>query len=391
VSGFEPRFQTPTAEVAVPGVAVDSAEPLVRFGAQAPSGGELAYLTVESSGNLLATDRNRRSVARFDSSGHLLTEWGPAFGDTLADEPAGIAATSDSIFFLDRGTPRLFHIDAAGQLVGAYSLASLGTYGLNGLAMDARGLLYAADTGRNRILVLDQTGHLVRQVGRAGSDVGAFTQPFNVAFGPDATLFVADWENARIAALDAELNPVDAWPTGFRPYGVAVDGLGRVYAPDLEKRVVDVFTPRGASLGQLGGAASPPLTVAPRQLAAVGSDRPSLYVLGDEGIQKLALRSTPAPPQSAPDVDVVSIIVLLVLAGILVTAFASRQRRARRWASVPASPNGPVRLYAENGRQRQHQQAHADQDFLVAYQSKGEKQATSQKRQAEKDAKGHVS
>jgi sugar lactone lactonase YvrE len=309
---------------------------------------------------------------RFDSSGHLLTEWGPLFGDTLADEPAGVATTSDSIFFLDRGTPRLFHIDTAGRLIGVYSLASFGTYGLNGLTIDAAGRLYAADTGRNRILVLDQTGHLIRQVGRGGTDVGAFTQPFSMAFGPDATLFVADWENARITSFDADLNPLDAWPTGFRPYGVAVDGLGRVYAPNLEKRVVEVFTPRGASLGQLGGPGSPPLTVAPRQLAVLGSDRPALYVLGDEGIQRLTLRSTPPPPQTAPDVDVVSVIVLLLLAGMLVTAFASRRRRARRWASVPASPNGPVRLDAENGRQRQHQQARADQKLLVANQSKRE-------------------
>jgi streptogramin lyase len=393
VSGFEPRLprlQPPTTEVALPGAVVDNAEPLVRIGAQAPGTGELAYLAVETSGNLLATDRQRRSVMRFDASGHLLTEWGPLLGDTLVDEPAGIAAAPEGIFFLDRGTPRLFHVDTSGRLVGAYSLASLGTYGLNGLAIDANGLLYAADTGRNRILVLDHTGHLVRQVGRGGTDVGAFTQPFNAAFAPDGTLFVADWENARIASFDADLNPADAWPTGFRPYGVAVDGLGRVYAPDLEKRVVEVFTPRGASLGQLGGPGSPPLSVAPRQLAVIGSDRPAVYVLGDEGIQRLVLRSTPAPPQNAPDVDVASIVILLVLAGVLVTAFASRRRRVRRWASIAASSNGPIRLDAENGRQRQDQQAHADQDFLVADQSKGEQQAADQKREAKKDAKAHV-
>ena len=49
-----------------------------------------------------------------------------------------------------------------------FDLGPLGTYGLNGLAVDASGNVYAADTGRNRVLVFSAAGRLVQQVGHGG-------------------------------------------------------------------------------------------------------------------------------------------------------------------------------------------------------------------------------
>src|SRR5262245_45879538 len=62
-----------TSERPLQGVRTASATSLLRVGAEAPAGGELAFMAVEPSGNLLVTDRQRQSILRFDAAGHLIS------------------------------------------------------------------------------------------------------------------------------------------------------------------------------------------------------------------------------------------------------------------------------------------------------------------------------
>src|SRR5207248_3154053 len=55
----------------LPGVRAVSASTLLRVGSGAPPGGELAFFAVEPGGNLVVSDAKRRTVMRFDPSGHL--------------------------------------------------------------------------------------------------------------------------------------------------------------------------------------------------------------------------------------------------------------------------------------------------------------------------------
>lgn len=388
VSGAElpvPRPGGSAQERPLPGVRLRQADPFLRVGSGAPPGAELGFLAVEPSGNLIVSDQKRNTVMRFDSSGHLLSEWGPRLGTTSLGQPAGVAVQTDGIYVVDRGQPRVLRLDASGRLLATISLAPFDTYGLNGLTLDAEGNLYVADTGRNRILVLRPTGELLRQVGRPGSDLGGFTQPMNLAFAPDGRFFVADWENGRLERFDATLGATDAWTLGFRPFGVAVDQLGRVFAPDMERHVVEAYTPRGVPLGDLGGPGAPPLDVAPRQLAFARAGPPVLYALGGDGIVRLVLEDTPPPPQAGPESDVLSLVVCVLLLGVVVAAFVARARR-RRQARLVRPLDRPVRLYAEDGAQGQDQQPRAHQELLVAHQAKREHQTANQYEQSDQDA-----
>src|SRR5579872_1898716 len=162
---------------ALPGVRATAATTLLKVGSGAPPGGELAFMAVEpSSGNLVVSDSRRSTVMRFDPSGHLLSEWGPQFGSTLLQQPAGVAVSGGNYFVIDRGTPRILRLDQTGQLQAIFDLQSLSTYGLNGLAVDASGNIYAADTGRNRVLVFAPTGQELKEIGHAGDDIGGFRQ-----------------------------------------------------------------------------------------------------------------------------------------------------------------------------------------------------------------------
>jgi hypothetical protein len=367
-----PRFGDGASDSApLPGVRSVAATLLLRVGSGAPADGELAFLAVEQSGNLLVSDARRASVLRFDASGHLLSEWGPRLGDSVLTEPAGVAVYGDNYYVLDRGTPRIFRLDVTGQVQSILDLRSYGTYGLNGVAVDSAGNIYAADTGRNRILVFGPNGVLQRMVGRSGTDLGGFTQPMTLAFAPDGAMFVADWENARIERWDADFQATNAWSTGFQPYGVAVDLAGRVFVPDSEHRRVEVYSAQGALLGELGGPSSPPIGVAPKQIALPPNGQPLLYALGGDGIVRLDLENTPPPPQGGSDVDVFSPVVVGLLAALVGAAVLSR--RSRKGLRLAGAPLGrPVGLEAENGAQREHQQTQTDENLLIAHQSKRE-------------------
>jgi sugar lactone lactonase YvrE len=369
VSGFElpvGRARQSTDQP-LPGVRALASEVLLRIGAGAPPGGELAFLAVEPGGGLFVSDARRQTLMRFDPTGHLLSEWGPRLGNVVLGEPAGVAASSDSLYIVDRGTPRIVRLDTRGRVQAVVNLAAYGTYGLNGLSVDANGSVYAADTGRNRLLVFSPGGQLIKQVGRGGSDLGAFTQPMMLAFGPDSSFFVADWENARIERFGADFEAVDTWSTGFRPFGVAVDQRGRVFVPDTDGRRVEAYTPRGAALGEIGTAPG----LAPKQVAVARSGDSSLYVLGGDGVQRMDLENTPPPPQGSADVDPVSLLVILSMLAVLVVAVVSRRQRRGVRLLGPALDR-PVGLHAKDGAEAEHQKTRRDQDLLIAHQAERE-------------------
>jgi len=374
---------TPTA--ARSGVRALGATTLLRVGVGAPAGGELAFLAVEPSGNLVVTDRARKSVLRFDAAGHLLSEWGPRLGDMTIVEPAGVAVAGDSYYVLDRGQPRIFQLDANGRLQSWFSLEGQGPYGLNGLAVDpSSGNLFVADTGRNRILVYAPNGTFIRQFGRRGTGLGELIQPMSMAFLPDGSLVVSDWENSRLERWDSTFDATDAWSIGYHAFGVTADQDGRVYAPDPERKRIGVYSATGDTLGEIGGPGGTPLEVSPRQVAIGPAQPKSLYVLGGDGIVRVDLDSVAAPAPASSDTDLLSPIVLVLLLALPVAALLLRRGRSAR-GSVAAASDGEVRLQAEDGAQGQHQQPQANQEAVVAHQAEREHESADQHHEPVRD------
>jgi DNA-binding beta-propeller fold protein YncE len=139
---------------------------------------------------------------------------------------------------------------------------------LGGIAADARGYVYAADSNGGGVLKYTATGQYVRTIGRRPSNFGdpvtvdQILLPEGVAIGPDGNLYVVEAGSTR--------SRVSVWtPTGrfLRSFGdhgsgpgqlddpkqVAVDGAGFVYVADAGNSRVERFTPDGqfaASIGQ---------------------------------------------------------------------------------------------------------------------------------------------
>src|SRR5262249_47246110 len=183
-----------------------------RFASVAPLGQTTGF-AVSPDGTLAVVDRGRQRVVRLDATGAPLAEWGPRFeADADAQDVGGIAATASEWYLLDRGRARIMRLDASGRATRTIDLQPLATYGPNGIAADAHGDVYLADTGGNRILVFNSAGGLIRTIGTSGDGLGQLKQPMALGFGPDGAMFVSDFENTRIERWDAELQPTNAWP-----------------------------------------------------------------------------------------------------------------------------------------------------------------------------------
>ncbi|MCZ6633482.1 MAG: NHL repeat-containing protein [bacterium] len=111
-----------------------------------------------------------------------------------------------------------------------------------GLALDAIGNLYVADTGNHRIQKFDAQGRYVVEVGGFGWDPGQFNRPIGVAAGSGLEVYVADSRNNRIQVFDRNLRllavvggkdadgPVEMGNLG----GIVVSERDEVYVSDLD-------------------------------------------------------------------------------------------------------------------------------------------------------------
>ena len=213
------------------------------------------------------------------------------------------------------------------------TIAGTGTSGLTGdggqataarlnapvrLAFDAAGNLFIADSGNNKIRKVTTAGIIstVAGTGTAGNtgDGGQATSarlrtPYDVAFGPDGSMFIADRANHKIRRVapngvistfagtgTAGYNGDDIAATSARlnsPYGVDVDAAGNVYIADYDNervRMVDtsgvITTVAGTGIATADGDGGPAIEA--------GLHKPQ-YVLRDAGRRPLHRRVQQQP------------------------------------------------------------------------------------------------
>lgn len=158
-----------------------------------------------------------------------------------------------------------------------------------GLASDAAGNLYVADTKNSRIQVFDANGVFLRSVGTPGSADGQLKEPCGVAVAPDGTIVVADTWNHRIARFGPDGAWLGAWTDpqrGFFGPRSVVLSRGSLYVADTgNKRIVrfDEKGKRTAEIGVPGG--GPGQLIEPVGLAADGAGNIYVADTGNHRIQ----------------------------------------------------------------------------------------------------------
>ena len=171
---------------------------------------------------------------------------------------------NDRLFVSD---PGLRHVLVFNKDHKAEDVITDGMSSPGGLAIDTRNrLLYVADIDLDQILVYDaDTLKLLRAIGTGGhkhelTSVGDFAKPAGVAVDAEGNLYVADTMNNRIEIFDADGQFISTFgkegdgPGYFaRPKGVAIDGDGHIWVADGVQDRVQVFNKEGQLLISFGG------------------------------------------------------------------------------------------------------------------------------------------
>jgi sugar lactone lactonase YvrE len=171
---------------------------------------------------------------------------------------------SDRLFVSD---PGLRHVLVFNKEHKAEDVITEGMADPGGLAVDTQNrLLYVADIELDQIIVYDaDTLKLLRKIGTTGhkhelTSSGDFSKPAGVAVDAEGNLYVADTMNNRIEIFDADGQFVSTFgkagdgPGYFsRPKGVAIDGDGHIWVADGAQDRVQVFNKEGQLLISFGG------------------------------------------------------------------------------------------------------------------------------------------
>jgi sugar lactone lactonase YvrE len=109
-----------------------------------------------------------------------------------------------------------------------------------GLAVDAEGNLYVADTMNNRIEIFDADGKFISTFGKAGDGPGYFARPKGVAIDGDGHIWVADGQQDRVQVFDRETRLLISFgghgllPGQFQDLvGIAIDKNNRVFTSEI--------------------------------------------------------------------------------------------------------------------------------------------------------------
>jgi sugar lactone lactonase YvrE len=213
-------------------------------------------VAVGADGKIYAADRDDDRIAVFTSTGGLTASFGGRLGDhedgdkvstsTLRlSEPSGVAVdAAGDVFVADTNHHRVLKLSPAGQVLLDLGRRETGRDGgegktefdlgrgpgefnhPEGVAVDAAGRLYVADTDNGRVQVFTSTGGLAAQF-----DLPALPPPQAVAPGDE------DREPREKGA--------DESPSRGRPVGIALDAAGNIYVADSAGHRALRFDPSG--------------------------------------------------------------------------------------------------------------------------------------------------
>ena len=214
-------------------------------------------------------------MLRYDPSGRLVDSWGEGMfvwphGSTLDED--------ENIWVTDAQGG-----DGKGHIVVKFSpegrvLMTLGTPGVAGageatfdgpadVAIAPNGDIFVADGhGNDRIVKFSRDGEYLMEWGQEGTLLGEFNEPHTIAFDSRGRLFVGDRMNQRIQVFDQDGRFLAVWP-GIMASGIHITEDDTVLVADYQLRkgiiiakasdfseiaVIDEALPEGVAMDGMG-------------------------------------------------------------------------------------------------------------------------------------------
>jgi len=129
-----------------------------------------------------------------------------------------------------------------------------------GISVDSSGNVYVADSINNRVLILSNSGTVLRTWGSFGSSDGQFSYPMGIAVDSSGNVYVADTQNSRVQVFSSTGTFLKKWGSYGSgdgqfiagPNGIVVDSSGNVYVDEATNHRVQVFSSTGTFLRKWG-------------------------------------------------------------------------------------------------------------------------------------------
>ena len=278
------------------------------FGAKGLGTDELEHPTSiaeGADGDLWVTDNYNDRLEVFGPGGEFLKTVGSdgAGNDELSD-PSGIAIDAKGdVWVADTDNNRVDEFNEAGEFQAAFGYgvsngeakfevctssceggikgsAKKGQFNLpEGVAVDAHGNVWVADSANNRLEEFNEKREFVQVVGAAGTKAGDFEDPTGLSFDSHGNLWVSDSTNDRIdkfnekgeflftvgygvsngeAKLETCTASCKVGKAGSGsgqlddPYGLTTDANGNVWVGDAGNSRVQIFSEQGAYVNKFG-------------------------------------------------------------------------------------------------------------------------------------------
>ncbi|HEY5144083.1 MAG TPA: NHL repeat-containing protein [Solirubrobacteraceae bacterium] len=201
----------------------------------------VAALADDPRGGVDVADTANNRIQALDATGAVLAAWGIAGrGPGYVTRARGVAFAPDGgVTAADTFDHRVVRFDPDGTFAGLFGLvspstgfatsgAAAGQFSVpEGVAYDAGGRLWVADTGNDRVVELDPASGAVL----ATSPSGQFSAPQSVAAGPAGSVLVADGGHGAVAQIAADGATTTLRSGLSHPAAVASDGT-TVFAAD---------------------------------------------------------------------------------------------------------------------------------------------------------------
>lgn len=267
-------------------------------------------IALDSAGNLYVLQNADGRIRKVDAKGVITTFAGSGtagFVDTSDltkvqfNSPTGLAIDGSGNFYIaDSLNLRIRKISggAASTVAGNGVLSYSGDNGPanaaqlsgpQGVAVDAAGNTYIADTVNNVVRKVSAGGTIttIAGNGQAGNGNNQLNAPQGVAADAAGNVYIADTLNSRVLKV-AAAGGVTTLATSdqlYTPTGLAVDGAGNVYVADLNKNAVYKIAAAGGISAVPAGALNGP--------RAVAADSAGNLYIADSGNYRI-VKVTPA-------------------------------------------------------------------------------------------------
>jgi peptidylamidoglycolate lyase len=192
----------------------------------------------------------------------------PPAGLKLGAVSGAATDAAGNLYVLHRGDPArpLLVFDREGAFVRSFGEGLFTS--THGLRVDPVGNVWATDNANHTVIAFTSEGKVLLTLGERGvpgDDARHFNKPTDVAFAANGDFYVSDgYGNSRVAKFDRSGRFLFAWgkkghgPGEFDlPHQVRLDSKGDVYVADRQNKRIQVFTPNGKFIRQLGEGIAP--------------------------------------------------------------------------------------------------------------------------------------